>query len=104
MESTIKPPSEGRFRTGKKLQRRGTKHVKSGCKTCKSGFLILTKTTEGDADYMYLESEGSNATKHDLPAGSVLRQAGPAMVTVSGAQVVVLVHLKDIMNGNIPKT
>ncbi|KAE8550509.1 hypothetical protein EYB25_006736 [Talaromyces marneffei] len=35
MVSTMKSTLEDRFRTGQKLQRRGTKHVKSGCRTCK---------------------------------------------------------------------
>lgn len=53
---------------------------------------------------MYLEFEGSSATKHDLPAGDVLRQAAHATDMVSGAQVLVLVYLTDFVHGSIPKT
>jgi hypothetical protein len=52
---------------------------------------------------MYLEFEESNVTKHDLPADDVLRQAAPAMDTVSGAQVLVPTYLTDSVSGSLPK-
>lgn len=51
---------------------------------------------------LYLESEGSNATRHNPPAGDVLRQVAHAMDTVFGAQELVLAYLTDSVIGRLP--
>ena len=51
---------------------------------------------------LYLESEGSNATRHNPPAGDVLRQVAHAMDTVFGAQELALACLTDSVIGRLP--